>query len=104
MTPGWDSSARKRKHALILHASTPAAFQGWVEQTLEREPGPDPSERLLFVNAWNEWAEGNHLEPDTRFGHAYLQAHADALAGAAGPATQPVAGPATDPAGTASLR
>jgi glycosyltransferase involved in cell wall biosynthesis len=61
--------------------STPQAYQEWlsnaVAETCERIA--NPNERLIFVNAWNEWAEGAHLEPDQRFGYAYLQATRDAL-------------------------
>ena len=52
---------------------------------LEHRP---PERRLLFLKAWNEWAEGNHLEPDLRFGTGFLQVVADAL-GEAGQSEPP---------------
>ena len=58
-----------------LHRKLPELFEYWVEQlarqTRERFAG---DERLLFVNAWNEWGEGCHLEPDARYGQQYLEA------------------------------
>ena len=90
VTPGWDNSPRRRRDANIFHGSTPALFERWVEamarDTLIRQHG---DERILFVNAWNEWAEGNHLEPDLRWGRAYLDATSRGLRKAidnAGPA------------------
>jgi lipopolysaccharide biosynthesis protein len=79
-TPGWDNSPRRADGAGIFRDSTPRAYEAWlrslVVSTLETFHG---DERLLFVNAWNEWAEGNHLEPDQRWGRAYLEATARAL-------------------------
>ena len=81
--PAWDNTARRGQDAWVLHNSSPEAYQEWLElaarRTLER-PGPD---RLLFVNAWNEWAEGAHLEPDHHHGAAYLEATKRALERAA---------------------
>ena len=80
VTPGWDNSPRRQRGANIFHESTPEVYERWLEamvaDTLQRRQS---EERLLFVNAWNEWAEGNHLEPDRRWGRAYLEATARAL-------------------------
>jgi lipopolysaccharide biosynthesis protein len=80
ITPGWDNSPRRRQDALIFHGTTPEHYEAWLrilaQDTLATFQG---DERILFVNAWNEWAEGNHLEPDQRWGRAYLEATARAL-------------------------
>lgn len=82
VSPSWDNSARRRKWAVIFRGSTPELFGGWLEAVLEDlRTGEGPS-GLIFVNAWNEWAEGNHLEPDERFGLRYLEAHRRAMQGA----------------------
>jgi hypothetical protein len=73
VTPSWDNSAR-REPALVLAGSSPAEFHRWLKGTVERFRPYSKDENLLFVNAWNEWAEGNHLEPCTRFGRGYLEA------------------------------
>lgn len=80
VTPGFDNSARRKSGAMILRHSSPEAYQNWLEGAIAWTRANQPSNRqLIFVNAWNEWAEGNHLEPDLRFGHAYLRATAMAL-------------------------
>ena len=73
--PSWDNTARRRNGgATILHGSTPEAYGHWLRSvladrlTLNRLPEP-----IVFINAWNEWAEGNHLEPDLKWGHKYLE-------------------------------
>lgn len=81
VTPGWDNTARRRKGATVFLGSTPQAYGQWLQRTLAAEQSasrPD-NEKLVFVNAWNEWAEGSHLEPDQRWGRAYLEAHREAL-------------------------
>lgn len=88
VTPMWDNSARRKKNARIVIESTPQQYETWLgrmaEQTCESFVG---DERLVFINAWNEWAEGNHLEPDLKWGRAYLEATRRALEGGRGRVT-----------------
>lgn len=81
VTPMWDNSARRRhRGAAIFHGSTPELYRRWLEEAVRRFVPPSPDENLVFINAWNEWAEGNHLEPCERWGTAYLEATRDVLA------------------------
>jgi hypothetical protein len=89
VTPSWDNSARRKSGAHILHGSTPALYRRWLEHAVGVAAQLPSGRRLVFVNAWNEWAEGNHLEPDERFGHGYLEATRDALHAAAGAGVAP---------------
>jgi lipopolysaccharide biosynthesis protein len=73
LTPMWDNTCRRNGRGLVLKGSTPQLYGRWLEDCLDRAsrlPFPDP---LVFVNAWNEWGEGCHLEPDKRHGRAYLR-------------------------------
>lgn len=72
--PGWDNTARAGERGLVLHGSTPAAYETWLQLAVSRARERDPQHRLVFINAWNEWAEGCHLEPDAEHGRAYLEA------------------------------
>jgi hypothetical protein len=75
VTPSWDNSARRSDKAVILLGSTPLIYQKWLEQVINRTIASNrPAERLVFINAWNEWAEGNHLEPCIKWGRSYLKA------------------------------
>lgn len=93
VSPMWDNTARRSVNANVFVGSTPSIYQGWLEnavaRTKQRLAG---DERLVFINAWNEWAEGCHLEPDQRWGRAYLEATRKALtAPATGAAERPAA-------------
>ena len=81
VTPGWDNSARRRRGARILVGSTPQLYEKWLRSVVDltRAESRGREETIVFVNAWNEWGEGNHLEPDQRWGRAYLEATARAL-------------------------
>ena len=78
--PSWDNTARQQDKGTIFEYASPGIYQAWLEaaiaQTLEHNFG---DERLVFINAWNEWAEGAHLEPDRQFGHRWLEATRNAL-------------------------
>ncbi len=72
ITPMWDNSARKDK-AFVLHDSTPKKYENWLRFIKEKYPWNKVPENFVFINAWNEWAEGNHLEPCQKWGTSYLE-------------------------------
>jgi lipopolysaccharide biosynthesis protein len=78
--PSWDNTPRRQQAAHIYLGATPHLYEKWlsslVRQTRASRMG---DERIVFVNAWNEWAEGNHLEPDERHGRNWLEATRNAL-------------------------
>ncbi|HXD40320.1 MAG TPA: glycoside hydrolase family 99-like domain-containing protein [Ramlibacter sp.] len=79
--PSWDNTARRKNRSTVFLGSSPPSYQEWlanaISESCRRIRKPD--ERLVFVNAWNEWAEGAYLEPDQRYGYAYLDATRKAL-------------------------
>ncbi|EKS30297.1 glycoside hydrolase family 99-like domain-containing protein [Afipia felis] len=79
--PGWDNSARRPHDGTIFYDASPSLFRKWLDVCFARASENPPDERLVFINAWNEWAEGAYLEPDRRYGYAYLTAVADAVEG-----------------------
>ena len=84
VTLSWDNTARRQTGATILVNFSINAYRSWLSQLcqrLRRDPTLTPDEKIIFINAWNEWAEGTHLEPDQRFGFAYLEATRQALTG-----------------------
>jgi lipopolysaccharide biosynthesis protein len=76
--PSWDNSSR-RKSAMIIQNDDPAKYQQWLEACIVAAQRHEPGRQLVFINAWNEWAEGCHLEPDRKNGLAFLIATARAL-------------------------
>jgi len=78
VTPSWDNSPRRKSDAVIMRNSSPEIYQDWlchaICESKELNEGG-----LVFINAWNEWAEGNHLEPCQKWGLDYLKATQNAL-------------------------
>ena len=79
--PSWDNEARRPGRGGVMIGSSPDEYRAWLKNAIRDTVTrfEEPSDRLVFVNAWNEWAEGAYLEPDRRYGYAYLQATRDAL-------------------------
>lgn len=78
---GWDNSPRSGERGLVLTGATPQLFGNALKKAfdLTRERAQSDDARLVFLKSWNEWAEGNHLEPDLKDGHQYLEAIATEL-------------------------
>ena len=70
----WDNTPRYGRRAKIFRGASPARFEHWMSRLLAEVKRYPPTSRLVFINAWNEWAEGAHLEPDERHGRGYLEA------------------------------
>jgi lipopolysaccharide biosynthesis protein len=75
VVPAWDNAARTNSRATVFLNGTPSNYELWLKRAVQRTVAERaPAERLVFINAWNEWAEGCHLEPDRRFGRGFLEA------------------------------
>jgi len=77
--PCWDNTARRPLRGNVFYGSTPVLFYEWLMHSIARAKRNAEEERIVFINAWNEWSEGAYLEPDQRFGYGYLAACAAAI-------------------------
>lgn len=73
LIPSWDNTPRSGMNGLVMQGSTPELFRHSVRQALDKVSAKPEEHRLVFLKSWNEWAEGNHMEPDLRYGRAYLE-------------------------------
>ena len=71
---GWDNSPRRAERSIMVVGTTPENFEDALSKAVERHRGFGPEHEVVFINAWNEWAEGNYLEPDQTRGTSYLDA------------------------------
>jgi hypothetical protein len=71
--PNWDNTPRSGLRGLVLHGSTPELFRQHLRDVFQQVLHKPPEHQLVFIKSWNEWAEGNHLEPDLKFGKRYLE-------------------------------
>ncbi len=74
VTPNWDNTPRVGRWGWVLHESSPELFAKHLRRALSSIADRPFDRRLVFVKSWNEWAEGNHMEPDERYGRGYLEA------------------------------
>jgi hypothetical protein len=76
VVPSWDNTARRQNTPTTLHGASPELFEQWLRylRAYTREIMHDRSDNFIFINAWNEWGEGCHLEPDQKYGLRYLEA------------------------------
>jgi lipopolysaccharide biosynthesis protein/ubiquinone/menaquinone biosynthesis C-methylase UbiE len=76
----WDNTPRRSNNPSIFHGANPRTYKKWLFNVSRfTQKAYKPDERLVFINAWNEWAEGTHLEPDRKYGYGYLQATSEVL-------------------------
>lgn len=82
VSPSWDNDARREARGTSWYGATPVQYERWLSGTIEHAKNHRfQGDALVFINAWNEWAEGAYLEPDIYFGHAMLNATRRAVLG-----------------------
>lgn len=74
VVPNFDHTPRSGNRGLIWHNSTPALFQKLLRKTIDLIKDKPKEQRIVFLRSWNEWGEGNYVEPDLMYGHGYLDA------------------------------
>ena len=82
--PNWDNTPRAEMRGSVFHNATPELFRKHLHEAIERVADRKPGENIVFLKAWNEWAEGNYVEPDQKWGRAWLEVIRDEI-------TKPVA-------------
>ncbi|HEV2678983.1 MAG TPA: glycoside hydrolase family 99-like domain-containing protein [Rhodanobacter sp.] len=79
VNPSWDNEPRRSGRGRVFAYASPRGYRDWLRQAIATARQRLPAQPMVFINAWNEWAEGAVLEPDTRLGHAWLEATRAAL-------------------------
>lgn len=78
--PMWDNTARRDNKGMIFDGAKPPLYKKWLKDVISEEKTRDDlDDQLIFVNAWNEWGEGAYLEPDKKYGYAFLEATKEAI-------------------------
>ena len=78
MFVNWDNTPRRKERGATTFGNTPEIFQKTLSKLIKKAKN-EYHKDMIFINAWNEWAEGCYLEPDKKYGYAYLQAVRQAL-------------------------
>lgn len=74
IAPNWDHSPRSGKRAIIFNNSEPKYFEECLRKAFEAVKKKPQEKQLIMIKSWNEWGEGNYMEPDLKYGHGYLDA------------------------------
>jgi hypothetical protein len=74
IVPNWDHSPRSGRKGSVMLGSSPEKFQKTLHTFVEKLQSKPKDKRFVFIKSWNEWGEGNYLEPDLKYGHAWLDA------------------------------
>jgi hypothetical protein len=82
--PSWDNSPRRNNNATIIQNEDANLYAKWLGYSIDRVKQYKDEEQIVFINAWNEWGEGCHLEPDLKHGHMFLEATKHAIQGKRG--------------------
>lgn len=77
--PNWDRSPRAGRNAVIYTDSTPEVFKKHIQDAVELVKDKQPEHQIIFLKSWNEWGEGNYVEPDLKYGKGYIEALASVL-------------------------
>lgn len=73
ITPNWDHTPRSNKKGIVLQGSTPQKFKKHVSDVIRCVINKPYEHRIIFLKSWNEWGEGNYIEPDLQYGTQYLE-------------------------------
>jgi hypothetical protein len=79
LIPNWDHSPRSGRKNHIIVNSTPKLFLKHTREVLKTVMNKEASKKIIFLKSWNEWAEGNYMEPDLKYGKGYLNMLKQAL-------------------------
>lgn len=71
--PGWDHTPRSGKKGIVIHNATPALFGKHVDEAVNLIKDKPQESRIIILKSWNEWGEGNYIEPDTKYGCQFLE-------------------------------
>ena len=79
LIPNWDHSPRSGRKGVVFHNSTPKLFKKHAIEVLRLVRTKKDSSQIVFLKSWNEWGEGNYMEPDLKFGKGYINALKEAI-------------------------
>lgn len=74
MMPNWDHTPRSGRGGTVLHNATPELFEEHAKKVLATTKDKNEDKRIVFLKSWNEWGEGNYMEPDLKFGRGFINA------------------------------